>query len=97
MPEAATSASTSWLTTAAPRSASSLEAPGHRLGEPLRGHRRDVMRELPTVAPGDDAFDVLALLNQTGHTEALVEADGEFVGLLLQSDYDSESGLSRSP
>jgi Zn-dependent protease/predicted transcriptional regulator len=48
---------------------------------------REVMREVPTVAPGDDAFDVLALLNQDGHTEALVEADGEFVGLLSHADY----------
>jgi len=46
-----------------------------------------VMREVPRVGSIADAFDALALLNQFGSTNALVEEDGAVVGVLSQSDY----------
>jgi len=46
-----------------------------------------VMREVPRVGTTADAFDTLALLNQSGSANALVEEDGAVVGVLSQSDY----------
>ncbi|MUV61614.1 site-2 protease family protein [Halobacterium sp. CBA1126] len=48
---------------------------------------RDVVREVPRVAPDDDAFDTLVALNEAGTSTALVEADGNLVGVLSESDY----------
>ncbi|WP_435180232.1 site-2 protease family protein [Halorussus sp. AFM4] len=48
---------------------------------------RDVVRELPEVEATADAFDTLALLTQSGSPTALVESDGEPVGVLTESDY----------
>ncbi|NIC00771.1 site-2 protease family protein [Halobacterium sp. R2-5] len=47
----------------------------------------EVMRDVPSVEPSADAFDTLALLQQSGGTTALVEENGELVGVLSQSDY----------
>jgi CBS-domain-containing membrane protein len=46
-----------------------------------------VMREVVRVGVDADAFDTLALLNQAGSPNALVEEDGAVVGVLSQSDY----------
>jgi CBS-domain-containing membrane protein len=46
-----------------------------------------VMREVVRVGTDADAFDTLALLNQTGSQNALVEENGAVVGVLSQSDY----------
>jgi Zn-dependent protease len=46
-----------------------------------------VMRQVPRVGTADDAFDTLALLNQAGSQNALVEEGGAVVGVLSQSDY----------
>ena len=46
-----------------------------------------VMREVQRVTTDADAFDTLALLNQAGSTDALVEEDGAVVGVLSRSDY----------
>lgn len=46
-----------------------------------------VMREAPRVEATADAFDTLALLNQVGSQNALVEEGGAVVGVLSQSDY----------
>ncbi|QLK24839.1 site-2 protease family protein [Natrinema zhouii] len=47
----------------------------------------EVMRTVSRVEPTDDAFDTLAVLNQSGSVNALVEENGEPVGVLSQSDY----------
>ncbi|WP_226040184.1 site-2 protease family protein [Natrinema sp. DC36] len=47
----------------------------------------EVMRVVSRVEPTDDAFDTLAVLNQSGSVNALVEENGEPVGVLSQSDY----------
>lgn len=47
----------------------------------------EVMRPVSRVEPTDDAFDTLAVLNQSGSVNALVEENGEPVGVLSQSDY----------
>ncbi|MGZ0746213.1 site-2 protease family protein [Haloparvum sp. AD34] len=47
----------------------------------------EVMREVGRVAPEDDAFDTLAVMNQSGSSTVIVEADGDVVGVLTQSDY----------
>ncbi len=47
----------------------------------------EVMRDVPSVEPSADAFDTLAMLQQSGGTTALVEENGELVGVLTQSDY----------
>jgi len=60
-----------------------------------RARRRDggpdtagaAMREVPRVRTDADAFDTLALLNQAGSTDALVEEGGAVVGVLSRSDY----------
>jgi Zn-dependent protease/CBS domain-containing protein len=46
-----------------------------------------VMQEVIRVGTDADAFDTLALLNQAGSQNALVEEDGAVVGVLSQSDY----------
>ena len=46
-----------------------------------------VMQEVPRVGADADAFDTLALLNQAGKQNALVEEAGSVVGVLSQSDY----------
>jgi Zn-dependent protease len=46
-----------------------------------------VMREVIRVGTDADAFDTLALLNQTGSQNALVEENGAVVAVLSQSDY----------
>lgn len=46
-----------------------------------------VMRDVPRVQSDADAFDTLAELNQAGSTDAIVEEDGEIVGVLSQEDY----------
>lgn len=46
-----------------------------------------VMREVPRIASTADAFDTLALLNQFGSTNALVEDGGAIVGVLSEADY----------
>jgi Zn-dependent protease len=46
-----------------------------------------VMREVPRVGTTADAFDTLALMNQAGSANALVEEGGAVVGVLSQSDY----------
>jgi Zn-dependent protease len=55
----------------------------------------EVMREVPTVDVGDDAFDTLALLNQVGATDALVSQDGALVGVLTRADYARTLTLQR--
>jgi len=45
------------------------------------------MREVPRVGTAADAFDTLALLNQSGSANALVEEGGAVVGVLSGSDY----------
>jgi Zn-dependent protease len=60
-----------------------------------RARRRDpgpatveaAMREAPRVSVAADAFDTLALMNQVGSQNALVEENGAVVGVLSQSDY----------
>ena len=46
-----------------------------------------VMREVLRVRTDADAFDTLALMNQAGSGNALVEENGAVVGVLSQSDY----------
>jgi len=47
----------------------------------------DIVREVPRVAPDADAFDTLVALNEGGTSTAVVEVDGELVGVLSESDY----------
>jgi Zn-dependent protease len=47
----------------------------------------EVMREVIRVGTDADAFDTLALLNQAGSQNALVEENGAVVAVLSQSDY----------
>jgi Zn-dependent protease/CBS domain-containing protein len=46
-----------------------------------------VMHDVPRVDVGADAFDTLAHLMQSGGTTALVEANGEVVGVLTEADF----------
>ncbi|WP_435063697.1 site-2 protease family protein [Halobaculum sp. EA56] len=46
-----------------------------------------VMREVPRVDAGADAFDTLATMTQAGGSTAIVEEAGELVGVLTESDY----------
>ncbi|MFB6270363.1 MAG: site-2 protease family protein, partial [Halobacterium sp.] len=55
----------------------------------------DAVREVPRVAPSDDAFDTLAALNQAGGPTALVEEDGDVVGVLSESDYAHAMSIQR--
>jgi Zn-dependent protease len=56
-------------------------------GEHATTRMGDVAREVPRVAPEDDAFDTLALLRGRGPIAALVEVEDEVVGTLSQGDY----------
>ena len=60
---------------------------GVERGEHASTRVGDVTRDVPRVEPDDDAFDTLALLRSHGTITAIVEADGETVGTLSQSDY----------
>jgi len=55
----------------------------------------DVVRTVTRVEPTDDAFDVLALLNQSGSSNALVEENGALVGVLSNSDYAHAMSVRR--
>jgi Zn-dependent protease len=46
-----------------------------------------IVRTVPRVGVDADAFDTLAVLNQAGSQNALVEEGGAVVGVLSQSDY----------
>jgi Zn-dependent protease len=62
-----------------------------RVGSGERAATRvgDVARAVPEVEASDDAFDTLALLNQSGASTAVVREreGGDLVGLLSESDY----------
>jgi Zn-dependent protease/CBS domain-containing protein len=59
----------------------------------VRGQDREttrvetIMREVPRLESTADAFDTLALLNQSGTSNALVQENGTLVGVLSESDY----------
>jgi Zn-dependent protease len=62
----------------------------------LKGVRRDarattrvaeITQDVPDVEATADAFDTIALLNQSGTSEALVREDGALVGVLSESDF----------
>jgi Zn-dependent protease len=55
----------------------------------------DAMRDVPRIAPSADAFDALAALNQAGGPTAIVEDDGEVVGVLTESDYAHALSIQR--
>ncbi|AEN04852.1 site-2 protease family protein [Halolamina sp.] len=55
----------------------------------------EIARDVPRVTPDDDAFDTLALLNQAGASEAIVELRGEVVGTLTQSDYGAAISIRK--
>ena len=48
---------------------------------------REIMRDVSAVESTADAFDTLALLQQSGSTNALVREDGDLVGLLSEASY----------
>lgn len=57
-----------------------------------RGDRKttrveEIMEEVPQVESSADAFDTLAMLNQSGGSEALVYQNGTLVGVLSQADF----------
>ncbi|MEZ3114917.1 site-2 protease family protein [Halobaculum sp. MBLA0147] len=62
----------------------------------------EIARDVPRVAPEDDAFDTLATLGAGGGSTALVTVDGDVVGTLSETDYsramtvqrDFQSGLT---
>ncbi|MFB6187561.1 MAG: CBS domain-containing protein, partial [Halobacteriaceae archaeon] len=56
---------------------------------------RDVMQEVPVVEATADAFDTLSMLNQSGKSNALVEKDGAFVGIITQSDFSEAVTIQR--
>jgi len=47
----------------------------------------EIMRDVPRVAPADDAFDTLVALQGSGGLDAIVESGGELVGVLSEADY----------
>jgi len=47
----------------------------------------EIVRDVPRVDPGADAFDTLVELQGSGHLDAIVQRDGELVGLLSEADY----------
>ena len=55
----------------------------------------EVMREVSRIESTADAFDTLALLNQAGSTNALVEENGNLVGVLSESDYAHALSIRR--
>jgi len=54
-----------------------------------------VVREAPRVEVDADAFDTLAVLNQSGSGDALVEQNGEVVGVLTRADYARAMSIRR--
>jgi len=55
----------------------------------------EITREVPRVSPEADAFDTLVTLNEAGTTSALVEADGELIGVLTEADYAHVMSIRR--
>ena len=54
-----------------------------------------IVREVPRIESTADAFDTLALLNQSGGTNAIVEENGALVGVLSEADYAHAMTIQR--
>jgi Zn-dependent protease len=72
--------------------------------EDLRSVRRDehdatlveeIMRPVASVEASADAFETLAVLQESGSGSAIVRRDGELVGVLSQSDYAHAMTIQR--
>jgi len=55
----------------------------------------EVARAVGRVESSADAFDTLAVLNQSGNENALVEENGEVVGVLSRADYARAMSIRR--
>ncbi|MFC6990190.1 site-2 protease family protein [Haloplanus sp. GCM10025708] len=55
----------------------------------------EIMRDVPRVEPTADAFDTLVQLNQAGGLYAIVQRNGEVVGVLSESDYAHAMTIQR--
>ncbi|AZH24509.1 site-2 protease family protein [Haloplanus aerogenes] len=55
----------------------------------------EIMRDVPRIGPSDDAFDTLVALQGSGNLDAIVQRDGELVGLLSEADYAHAMTIQR--
>jgi len=55
----------------------------------------DIVRDVPRVDPSADAFDTLVQLQSGGGLDAIVQWDGERVGILSEADYAHAMTIQR--
>jgi len=55
----------------------------------------DIVRDVPRVDPSADAFDTLVELQGDGGLDAIVQRDGELVGVLSEADYAHAMTIQR--
>jgi len=55
----------------------------------------EIMRDVAYVVPSADAFDTLVELQGTGGLDAIVQRDGELVGILSEADYAHAMTIQR--
>ena len=55
----------------------------------------DIVRDVPRVDPDADAFDTLVELQSTGAVDALIQHDGELLGVLSEADYAHAMTIQR--
>ena len=55
----------------------------------------EVMRDAPRFDTGDDAFEVLTLLNEARTSKALVGGGGRIIGVLTETDYSHALTIQR--
>jgi len=55
----------------------------------------EIMRDVPRIDPAADAFDTLVELQGTGSLDAIVQRDGDLVGVLSEADYAHAMTIQR--
>jgi len=55
----------------------------------------EIMRDVPRVDPDADAFDTLGQLQGSGGLDAIVQRDGELLGVLTEADYAHAMTIQR--
>jgi Zn-dependent protease/CBS domain-containing protein len=55
----------------------------------------DIVRDVPDIDPNADAFDTLVELQSAGAVDALVQRDGDLLGILSEADYAHAMTIQR--
>ena len=55
----------------------------------------DIVRDVPRIGPDADAFDTLVELQSAGAVDALVQRDGDLLGILSEADYAHAMTIQR--